>query len=93
MKKLLTLFTAAMLGLSTLASTAAPIQTKPAAATQQHLKKDGTPDKRYKENQTPKGPLKKDGTPDMRHKVNKTTTVTKKTTPAPKKAVPAPKKK
>lgn len=32
------------------------------------LKKDGTPDKRYKENQN----LKKDGTPDKRFKENKT---------------------
>lgn len=31
------------------------------------LKKDGTPDKRYKESQT----LKKDGTPDKRYKANK----------------------
>lgn len=31
------------------------------------LKKDGTPDKRYKENQH----LKKDGTPDKRYKGNK----------------------
>jgi hypothetical protein len=39
-----------------------------------HLKKDGTPDKRYKENKNPKpaaGPTKKDGTPDMRYKSNK----------------------
>ncbi len=36
---------------------------KPAAK----MKKDGTPDKRYKENQT----LKKDGTPDKRFKQNK----------------------
>ena len=39
------------------------------------LKKDGTPDMRYKDNKTkeakPAGPLKKDGTPDMRHKANK----------------------
>jgi len=34
------------------------------------LKKDGTPDKRYKKS-TPAGPLKKDGTPDMRYKDNK----------------------
>lgn len=33
-----------------------------------HLKKDGTPDKRYKEN---KVHLKKDGTPDKRYKENK----------------------
>ena len=31
------------------------------------LKKDGTPDKRYKSSQH----LKKDGTPDMRYKENK----------------------
>lgn len=40
-----------------------------------HLKQDGTPDKRYKENKEPKkevvGPTKKDGTPDMRYKENK----------------------
>ncbi|GAB0155106.1 hypothetical protein CHRYSEOSP005_03660 [Chryseobacterium sp. Alg-005] len=36
---------------------------KPAAK----LKKDGTPDKRYKENKK----LKKDGTPDKRYKENK----------------------
>lgn len=31
------------------------------------MKKDGTPDKRYKENKN----LKKDGTPDQRYKANK----------------------
>ena len=47
------------------------------------LKKDGTPDKRYKENKEakteakPAGPLKKDGTPDMRHKANKEAAKTK----------------
>ena len=35
------------------------------------LKKDGTPDKRYKGNKGAKGPMKKDGTPDMRYKANK----------------------
>jgi hypothetical protein len=39
------------------------------------FKKDGTPDKRFKENkqnrETPAGPLKKDGTPDLRYKKNK----------------------
>jgi len=41
------------------------------------VKKDGTPDKRYKENKTSAttktstGPLKKDGTPDKRYKKNK----------------------
>lgn len=41
-----------------------------AAPTAQHVKKDGTPDKRYKENKT----LKKDGTPDKRYKENKAET-------------------
>ena len=40
------------------------------------VKKDGTPDKRFKENKAakpaPAGPLKKDGTPDKRFKANKT---------------------
>lgn len=39
-----------------------------------HLKKDGTADKRYKENKTKakaEGPKKKNGTPDMRYKANK----------------------
>lgn len=50
---------------------------KPAAATSPGaaapLKKDGTPDKRYKANQASAaaGPVKKDGTPDMRYKANK----------------------
>ena len=40
------------------------------------MKKDGTPDMRYKENKEAakakkNGPMKKDGTPDMRHKANK----------------------
>jgi hypothetical protein len=44
------------------------------AAPADHVKKDGTPDKRYKENKEAKpaaGPTKKDGTPDMRYKSNK----------------------
>ena len=44
------------------------MQPKPAA--KPHMKKDGTPDMRYKENKEAK-PTKKDGTPDMRHKENK----------------------
>ena len=35
------------------------------------MKKDGTPDKRFKANKAPKGPVKKDGTPDKRFKENK----------------------
>ncbi len=39
-----------------------------------HVKKDGTVDKRYKENKiktTTTVPMKKNGTPDMRYKANK----------------------
>lgn len=47
----------------------------PATSTASHLKKDGSPDKRYKENKglansTAKH-VKKDGTPDKRYKENK----------------------
>ena len=35
------------------------------------LKKDGTPDKRFKAPKAAKAPLKKDGTPDKRYKENK----------------------
>lgn len=46
------------------------------AITQPGVKKNGTPDMRYKANKTgaktlPAGPLKKDSTPDMRYKANK----------------------
>ncbi|KQT15542.1 hypothetical protein ASG31_14880 [Chryseobacterium sp. Leaf404] len=43
------------------------VEAKPSAKPAAKLKKDGTPDRRYKENQK----LKKDGTPDKRFKVNK----------------------
>ena len=43
----------------------------PAKEAKAPLKKDGTPDKRFKENKKAKGPLKKDGTPDKRYKENK----------------------
>ncbi len=74
---------------------------KPAATTAPGpLKKDGTPDMRYKANKDaaakPAGPLKKDGTADMRYKANKdaakTTTTTPKTT-TPKSTTPATPKK
>lgn len=54
---------------TTPATTAKPVTTvKPSAApAAAKLKKDGTPDKRYKENKN----LKKDGTPDKRYKANK----------------------
>lgn len=35
------------------------------------IKKDGTPDMRFKDNKKAKRPLKKDGTPDKRYKMNK----------------------
>lgn len=49
--------------------TAKPAEAKPAnpAPTAAKMKKDGTPDKRYKANKH----LKKDGTPDKRYKENK----------------------
>ncbi|WP_162126379.1 hypothetical protein [Flavobacterium phycosphaerae] len=58
----------------TLSATAQQTPKKAAAAKTEAkapLKKDGTPDKRFKESKTPKGPLKKDGTPDKRFKENK----------------------
>ncbi len=83
MKKLFSLLTLlafmATVGMAQVPATKATsgktaVQTKTTAAP---VKKDGTPDKRYKANQQPKpavaGPLKKDGTPDMRYKNNKTT--------------------
>ena len=64
------------------AQTAQPAQGKTLVGEQKSakMKKDGTPDMRYKENKAakPAGPLKKDGTPDMRYKANKTGTPTKK---------------
>ena len=42
------------------------------------LKKDGTPDKRYKDAPKSTGPMKKDGTPDKRYKENKKAEPTKK---------------
>ncbi len=51
---------------------AAPAQKKADGTAK--VKKDGTPDMRYKENKQAAKPaqkLKKDGTPDMRHKANK----------------------
>jgi hypothetical protein len=54
-------------------TTAKPKTTK--TTTAHPLKKDGTPDMRYKANKEakkPAGPLKKDGTPDKRYKANKT---------------------
>lgn len=46
---------------------------KVVTATTPGLKKDGTPDKRFKNAATTSatGPVKKDGTPDLRYKANK----------------------
>ena len=67
---------------ATFAQTTSPRTNGAAPATSQSsksgigMKKDGTPDKRYKMNkaETPAtaGPTKKDGTPDKRYKNNKT---------------------
>ncbi|WP_428329701.1 hypothetical protein [Mucilaginibacter sp.] len=71
MKKIFVFLTVLMLGMASFNQVnALPFQTKPA----QHLKKDGTPDKRFKANKKPAGPLKKDGTADMRYKANKKAT-------------------
>ncbi|WP_118976299.1 hypothetical protein [Taibaiella koreensis] len=79
MKKISALLLALMLMVSgvTFAQDKTAPKTKPAAtqtskpadkaAPGDHTKKDGTPDKRYKENKK----MKKDGTPDMRYKENK----------------------
>ncbi len=52
-------------------SDAKPAAEKKTDASGTVLKKDGTPDKRYKAKAEEKGPTKKDGTPDMRYKTNK----------------------
>jgi hypothetical protein len=59
---------------TTTSKTAATTNLKDSKATTAHLKKDGTADKRYKENKMKAkaaGPLKKNGTPDKRYKANK----------------------
>lgn len=49
-----------------------PAAAKPATANNGVvLKKDGTPDKRYKTAPATTGQVKKDGTPDKRYKANK----------------------
>ena len=65
MKKFLAMLMIAAMSFGVITSSyAVPVpQTK-------HLKKDGTPDKRFKENKAPVH-LKKDGTPDKRFKENK----------------------
>ncbi len=77
MKKLFLLAAALiMLGIAPIyAQNAAPGATKVRTAP---VKKDGTPDMRYKENKAqpaaaaaPAGPAKKNGTPDMRYKANR----------------------
>ena len=84
MKKFIAFATAVLFSFSTLmgvAQTDQKQQNKKAetkkevpAEKDKKVKKDGTPDMRYKENKEaakPVGPLKKDGTPDKRYKENK----------------------
>lgn len=56
--------------------------TTSSTSTSKKVKKDGTPDMRFKTNKEEAakagGPKKKDGTPDMRYKANKSTTPKKK---------------
>ena len=83
MKKFLTGILALLMVVSvSMAQTPAAPAKKEKAKTEQKatdangkpMKKDGTPDKRYKENKAAaaEGPKKKDGTPDKRYKANKT---------------------
>jgi hypothetical protein len=67
MKKFLAMLLVAGMTFATVTTTYAMPQ-----ASTQHLKKDGTPDKRYKENKAKPVHTKKDGTPDKRFKENKT---------------------
>ncbi len=87
MKKILVVLLAAFsLSMASFAQTKPSEKAKtPAAKTAAApVKKDGTPDMRFKANKeaakatTPAGPLKKDGTPDMRHKANKEAAAKKK---------------
>lgn len=72
---------AAIMALMLFTTTSFAQDAKPAKAKTEHVKKDGTPDKRFKENKEKKH-LKKDGTPDERFKENKKS----KPAPAVKKA-------
>ena len=63
MKKLFTHLTALMFATATIV---VPAHAASSAVYQQHMKKDGTPDKRFKENKK----LTKAGKPDMRYKSN-----------------------
>jgi hypothetical protein len=67
MKKLLAMLLVAAMSFGAVTTSYALPQSK----TSQHLKKDGTPDKRYKENKAKPVHVKKDGTPDKRFKENK----------------------
>jgi hypothetical protein len=84
MKKLFTVLAIALFSFSTTFVDAQTTQTQTSKTSTKaavHTKKDGTLDKRYKENKassstTVTGPTKKDGTPDMRYKANKSTSKT-----------------
>lgn len=84
MKKFIAFATAVLFSFSTFIGSAqtdqkqqnkkAEVKKETPADNDKKLKKDGTPDMRYKENKEaakPAGPLKKDGTPDKRYKENK----------------------
>lgn len=69
MRKLFTALTISMFGISTFWANA--IVNRQAPATTQHLKKDGTSDRRYKSDRvTNSSHLRKNGKPDMRYKSN-----------------------
>jgi len=74
MKRILVLAIAALFAVASVNAQTTE-KTKAESKTVVHTKKDGTADKRFKENKTSKTEvhLKKDGTPDMRYKENKVT--------------------
>lgn len=69
MKKIIVMLMLAMFSFGTFTQVNAQTPQTPTNTTK-HLKKDGTADKRYKENKTVKGPVTKSGKPDMRYKTN-----------------------
>lgn len=74
---------AAIMALMLITTTSFAQKAEPAKAKTEHVKKDGTPDKRFKENKNHPKHVKKDGTPDKRFKENKES---KPAPPAAKKA-------
>ncbi|WP_183558355.1 hypothetical protein [Mucilaginibacter sp. SP1R1] len=71
MKKILTLLTILVLGFSTFVPQTQAATIYSVQQHTEHLKKDGTPDRRFKKNKRHKKHVRKDGKPDRRYKENK----------------------